>query len=66
MKKLKINRSVYSDESIEKTRTAFRDHAITLIAYKQQYAIVTFLKCKYDEAQTIKEFENYMIGAENL
>lgn len=65
MKKLKFNRSVYSDETIEKARVAYKNHALTVVTYKQQYAIVTFIKCKYDENQTVKEFENYMIGVEN-
>lgn len=65
MKKLRISRSVYSDGTIEKTMAAYKNHAVTTVAYKGDYAIVTFWKCKYDAEQTIKEFENYMIGAEN-
>ena len=65
MKKVKINRSVYSDATIEKTMKAYKNHAITTVNYKRDYALVTFWKCKYDEEQTIKEFENYMIGVEN-
>ena len=66
MKKLRINRSIYSDDTIEKTIKAYKNHAIIVVTYKQQYANVIFLKCKYDEDLTIKEFENYMIGVENL
>lgn len=65
MKKLRINRYIFSNETIEKTMAAYRNHASTTVFYKQDYAIVTFWKCKYDEALTIKEFENYMIGIEN-
>ena len=65
MKKIKFNRSIYSNETIEKTRMAYKNHAVTTVIYKQEYAIITFLKCKYDEELTIKEFENYMIGVEN-
>ena len=65
MKKIRINRSVYSDDTIEKTMVAYKNHAVTTVQYKRDYAIVIFWKCKYDEAQTIKEFENYMIGVEN-
>ncbi len=35
------------------------------VKYTQNNAVITFLKCKYDENLTIKEFENYMIGLEN-
>ncbi len=65
MRKLKINRSIYSDESIEKTMKIYKKHAMTTVSYKSNYAIVIFWKCRYDEVQTIKEFENYMIGVEN-
>ena len=43
----------------------YKNHAVTTVQYKCDYAIITFWKCKYDEEQTIKEFENYMIGVEN-
>ena len=65
MKKVKINRSVYSDGAIEKTRMVYKKYAMTTVRYKHNYAIITFWKCKYDVEQTIKEFENYMIGVEN-
>lgn len=65
MKRIRINRSVYSDQAIEKTMLIYKNYAVTTVQYKRDYAIVTFWKCKYDEDQTIKEFENYMIGVEN-
>lgn len=65
MKRVRINRNVYSDQTIEKTRMVYRNHAVTTVQYKRDYAIITFWKCKYDEDQTTKEFENYMIGVEN-
>lgn len=43
----------------------YKNYAAMSVQYKQEYAIITFWKCKYDEDQTIKEFENYMIGVEN-
>ena len=65
MKKLKINRHIYSDRSIATTLKAYQDFAITTVRYRKDYATVTFWRCKYDEEQTVKEFENYMIGVEN-
>ena len=65
MKKLRVNRSVYSDDAVAKTMLVYKDFATTSVSYKKDYAIITFWKCKYDEEQTIKEFENYMIGVEN-
>lgn len=65
MRKLKINRLIYSDDTINRTIQAYRTHALTTVLYKKQYATVIFWSCKYDECETIKEFENYMIGVEN-
>lgn len=65
MKKVQINRSVYSDETIKQTMMAYKNHAVTTVKFLPKYAVVSFWKCKYDESQTIKEFENYMIGIEN-
>ncbi len=65
MKKVKINRSIYSDETIKTTSHAYRYHAVISTKFSDDYAILTFWKCKYDENLTIKEFENYMIGIEN-
>lgn len=65
MKKIKINRTIFSDSTISKTIKAYQNHATTTVKYKGDYAIVTFWSTKYDEEKTIKEFENYMIGFEN-
>lgn len=65
MKRVKINRNIYSDRAIQAALLAYKTYAKMTISYKNDVAVVTFWKCKYDEIQTIKEFENYMIGAEN-
>lgn len=65
MKKLKVNRSVYSDKSIHETMKVYKNYALMTVKYKEEYAIITFWKCLLDETQTVKEFENYMIGVEN-
>lgn len=65
MKKVIFNRKIYSDATIEHTMKIYKSHAVTTVKYKKNDAIVTFWKCKYEEEQTIKEFENYMIGVEN-
>ena len=65
MKKVKINRSVYSDETIKTTIQAYQHHAVISAKIKGEHTVLTFWKCRYDEDQTIKEFENYMIGIEN-
>jgi hypothetical protein len=44
---------------------AYKGYAVMTVNYQKEYAALTFWKCKYDEDQTTKEFENYMIGIEN-
>ena len=65
MKKVKINRSIYSEETITAAIKAYQNHAVISAKIKDDYAVLTFWKCRYDEDLTIKEFENYMIGIEN-
>ncbi len=65
MKKISINREVFSDRSIKQALEDYKEIAKTSLKIKDKYAIVTFWFCKYDENQTIREFENYLIGTEN-
>lgn len=65
MKKVRINREIFSDQSIKTTMNVYKNHAVMTLSMKEKYAYIIFWKCKYDENQTIKEFENYMIGVEN-
>lgn len=65
MKTIKFNRCVYSDETIKQSMNAFCNHVKTKVKFESNYAIMFFSNFKYDENQTIKEFENYMIGVEN-
>lgn len=45
--------------------SVYQSCAVTTVKFKSDYAVVAFWKCKYNEEQTIREFENYMIGIEN-
>ena len=65
MKKIKISRAIYSDKTIESTAKIYQSYADITINYTKEYAVLIFSECKYNESQTIKEFENYMIGTEN-
>ena len=65
MKKLKVNHSVYSDETIKSTMQAYQHLATITIHNIGDYTVLTFRKCKFDEERTVKEFENYLIGIEN-
>lgn len=65
MKKLNVNREIYSDDTINQTLKVYSNLAVTTVEFIDNQAEITFLKCKYDETRTINEFENYMIGLEN-
>ena len=65
MMEMKINRSIYSDETIQKAVRDYQDIASITIDVQDKYVLLSFVKCKYDEERTIREFENYLIGLEN-
>jgi hypothetical protein len=65
MKKVSFNREIYSDNTIKQTMNIYHDYATMTVKFKDKQAEITFWKCKYNEIQTINEFENYMIGLEN-
>lgn len=65
MKKLKVNRSIYSDKTIKSTMQAYQHLATITVQNIGDYTVLTFRKCKFDEERTVKEFENYLIGIEN-
>ena len=65
MKKIRINKAIFSDEAIQITIKAYNGYANMSVESRDKYAIVTFQDCKYDEELTAKEFENYLIGIEN-
>lgn len=65
MKTIRFNRSIYSSEALQRTIAAFKRHAFITIKFRENVALVTFWFCRYGESQTIKEFENYLIGIEN-
>lgn len=65
MKVIKLSRDIYSDENIKLAKEAYKSLAKITVSTDLQYVKLRFLKCKYEETRTIKEFENYLIGLEN-
>lgn len=65
MRKVNVKREIYSDDTIKQTIEAYNAFADITVKFEDEQAEITFCKCKYDELQTINEFENYMIGLEN-
>ena len=66
MIELALNTEIYSEDKINQVQTVYREYAIITKKLVDQYWILKFDKCRYDESLTIKEFENYLIGLENL
>ena len=66
MTKLELCADIYSKENIEYVIRIYGDYArINLISKDDKY-ILEFRKCRYDEKTTVREFENYLIGMENI
>jgi len=66
MIKLNVNLGIYSIETINEVVKAYSKLAKIKVTFKKDIAKLTFVNCKYDEKRTVKEFENYLIGIENL
>lgn len=61
-----FNTDVYTIENIRKTCEAYKNYAVIRMKTTKDYAILTFSNCQFSEKQTVKEFENYLIGIENI
>lgn len=62
---LQLHSEIFSVDNIEYTKEAYADFANINFKSENNYWLVTFSDCKYDEKETIKAFENYLIGLEN-
>lgn len=65
MKTLKLNKDIFSLETINAAISDYAQLAEIKFAERNHYVLLTFLNCKYDKEFTIKEFKNYLIGLEN-
>ena len=65
MKQITLNKEIYSQDAVVRAVKDYKQFARITIADKNDYWIVKFFACKYDELRTIKEFENYLIDLEN-
>ncbi len=65
MKKITFNTEIYSDNIIQAAVEAYKNLAHIRLRIKGDKAELTFSRCLFDEAKTIHEFENYLIGLEN-
>lgn len=66
MNKLILSMDIYSADSIEETCNTYRNLAGIRIKKRKECMELIFDRCRYDTDITIKEFENYLINAENM
>lgn len=66
MIRLSVNADIYSMDNISKAVEAYKNLAKIKTLKKGETVTIVFRYCKYDEERTIREFENYLIGLENL
>lgn len=67
MIRLKLRNDIYREKSIKKVIAVYKTLAdIVIESQKDGYMMICFTNCMYDEKLTVKEFENYLIGVENL
>ena len=66
MIRLNVNTDIYSTDNILKAVDAYRNLAKIQILRKRKITKIVSWNSKYDEERTVREFENYLIGLENL
>lgn len=65
MKIIEIHSEIYRYKSVMRAISAYNGLAKIKLVKNDNYYVLEFDQCKYDEDRTIKEFENYLIGVEN-
>ena len=65
MKKLQLSKDVYSYEKLRKVKAIYSDYAQIHVVPEKKHWLVLFTRCTYGEDETVREFENYLIGLEN-
>lgn len=58
---LKLNKEIYLYESLQHSCKDYSELAKIKIEDDSQYWILSFSDCWYDDAETVKEYENYLI-----
>ena len=66
MIRLNVNTDIYSTDNILKAVDAYRNLAKIQILRKRKISKIVFWNSIYDEERTVRVFENYLIGLENL
>lgn len=66
MIKLELKNNIYSEKNVKKAICAYKEYGDIRVQYKREKVLLIFSNCKYDEKLTAREFENYLIGLENI
>lgn len=61
MNKLKLNKKIYEIETLIKAVNDYQHLVDIRIQDEMNYYLLTFIHCEYEAAETIKEFENYLM-----
>lgn len=62
---LHLHSEIFTIDNITYAKKAYVDFANINIKAENNYWLATFFDCKYDEIETVRAFENYLIGLEN-
>lgn len=65
MMTLRLNKELYEKDSLQDAVDAFQELAKIEVREQDSYWIVCFRQCRYEEKQTVAEFENYLIDRMN-
>ena len=65
MSRVKINKNIFEKETVLRTIEEYSDIATININETDEYYDLNFDNCKYDQEETVKEFENYLIDLTN-
>lgn len=65
MNELKLSTNIFGIRNVEKAIVAYKDLCKIGINYTGNYIICEFTDCIYDNEETIREFENYIIDLMN-
>jgi hypothetical protein len=63
---LTLNKGIFTEKLLKRAMDDFADLADIKVENKNNQWILYFLNCRYGQEKTIREFENYLIGLENL
>ena len=66
MTKIRLNSEIYSENNVKLAVEAYCELARIQVDIQGEYYILQIEDTKYDESRTVKEFENYLVGLENM